>query len=87
MPCLTSLVSLYTPKDRQGEVIGTFRSLGALSRAVGPIAACTIYWQFGSEITYYGCAALVALPFLFAFGLPPVRPAATPEAGAAESLS
>ena len=36
-PCLSALVSLYTPADRQGEVLGVFRSLGALSRAIAPI--------------------------------------------------
>ncbi|SVE31279.1 uncharacterized protein METZ01_LOCUS484133, partial [marine metagenome] len=58
-PCLTALASLYTPSDRQGEVLGTFRSLGALSRAVGPIIACAAYWRLGSEYPYYGAAALV----------------------------
>lgn len=70
-PCLTALASLYTPADRQGEVLGTFRSLGALSRAVGPILACAAYWKLGSEWPYYGATALVLLPILLALGLPP----------------
>jgi len=78
-PCLTALASLYTPSDRQGEVLGTFRSLGALSRAVGPIIACAAYWRLGSEYPYYGAAALVLLPLLLALGLPPVPGRAAPE--------
>ena len=78
-PCLTALASLYTPADRQGEVLGTFRSLGALSRAVGPIIACAAYWRLGSEYPYYGAAALVLLPLLLALGLPPVPGRAAPE--------
>ena len=78
-PCLTALASLYTPADRQGEVLGTFRSLGALSRAVGPIIACAAYWRLGSEYPYYGAAALVLLPLLLALGLPPVPGRASPE--------
>ena len=70
-PCLTALASLYTPADRQGEVLGTFRSLGALARAVGPILACAAYWKLGSEWPYYGATALVLLPILLALGLPP----------------
>jgi len=70
-PCLTALASLYTPADRQGEVLGTFRSLGALSRAVGPVFACVAYWKLGSEWPYYGATALVLLPILLALGLPP----------------
>ncbi len=68
--CLTSLVSLYTPADRQGEVLGTFRSLGALSRAIGPILACVAYWKLGSAWPYYAGACVMALPILIALGLP-----------------
>ena len=70
-PCQTALASLYTPAHRQGEVLGTFRSLGALSRAVGPIIACAAYWKLGSVSPYYGATALVIIPILLALGLPP----------------
>jgi MFS family permease len=73
MPSLTALVSLYTPSSRQGEVLGVFRSLGALSRAVGPLLACAVYWKLGSEWPYLGGAALLLLPILLALRLPPVR--------------
>jgi MFS family permease len=60
--CLSSLVSLYTPMDRQGMVLGVFRSLGALSRAVGPIIFCTLYWKYGRIWPYAIGGALVLVP-------------------------
>lgn len=71
-PALTALVSLYAPAERQGEVLGVFRSLGALSRAVGPIIACSVYWTFGSQWPYLGGAALLLVPLWLATGLPSV---------------
>jgi len=70
IPCLTSLVSLYTPMDRQGMVLGVFRSLGALSRAVGPIIFCAVYWQFGREWPYVAGAILLVAPIGLAVTLP-----------------
>jgi MFS family permease len=72
-PCLTALTSLYTPEDRQGSVLGIFRSLGALARAVGPIAFGVVYWKFGANVAYLAGAALLVLPFLIALGLPEPR--------------
>jgi MFS family permease len=69
-PCLTALVSLYTPQDRQGETLGIFRSLGSLGRAFAPILAAVIYWRFGSQWPYFGGALVLILPLLFACGLP-----------------
>ncbi len=62
-PSLTSLVSLYTPEDRQGQVLGTFRSLGSLARAVGPIIASFVFWFFGSAWSY-GLGAALLIPSL-----------------------
>lgn len=72
-PCLSALVSLYTPADRQGEILGVFRSLGALARAIGPILACVLYWQFGSESPYLAGAVVLLIPLGVAFGLPQPR--------------
>lgn len=68
-PCLTALVSLYTPEDRQGEMLGIFRSLGSLARALAPLAAAFVYWRFGSEWPYYGSAIILMVPILMVFGL------------------
>lgn len=69
-PTLSALVSLYTPSNRQGEVLGVFRSLGSLARAIGPIVACGIYWKLGSQWPYFGAALLLAIPLVAALGLP-----------------
>jgi MFS family permease len=74
MPSLSALVSLYTPPDRQGRVLGVFRSLGALARALGPLAASLIYFRFGSAAPYLTGAAALLLPLAVATGLPrPVK--------------
>jgi len=38
--CLTTLVSKYGNDDQKGSVLGIFRSLGALARALGPVVGC-----------------------------------------------
>jgi MFS family permease len=43
-PATTGLISLYATASEQGRVLGIFRSLGSLSRAITPILAGTIYW-------------------------------------------
>ena len=35
-PSLSGLVSLATPADEQGGILGIYQSLGSLGRAVGP---------------------------------------------------
>ncbi|MEM7231692.1 MAG: MFS transporter, partial [Planctomycetota bacterium] len=51
-PSMSGLVSRYTPAGRQGEIQGVFRSIGALGRAVGPLLACSAYWEFGPVALY-----------------------------------
>ena len=70
MPTLSSLVSRYAPRASQGLALGLFRSLGALSRAVGPILGGALYWQLGSQSAYVVAAAFLVLPVLVARGLP-----------------
>ncbi|HXH75203.1 MAG TPA: ferrochelatase [Bacteriovoracaceae bacterium] len=70
IPCLTSLVSFYTPKGMQGQSLGIFRSLGALGRVIGPIYASLVYWKFGSLNAYLIGAALVILPAILVKILP-----------------
>ena len=69
-PCLSALVSLYTPGDRQGEVLGVFRSVGALSRAIAPIIAGLVFWKLGSQWPYYGSALVMIAPLLLSARLP-----------------
>jgi len=77
IPCLTTLVSLYSPAQEQGRALGQFRGLGALGRVIGPISASLAYWRFGGGITYLVGAAAVMVPLLMVKGLP--KPAAQAE--------
>ncbi len=85
MPCLSSLASRYSPADRQGLALGTLRALGALSRALGPLAGALLYWRFGSRAPYLSGALCLLLPLFLAWSLPPVpdEPAAPDGAGKA----
>lgn len=71
IPCLTSLVSFYTPRNMQGQSLGIFRSLGALGRVLGPIYASLVYWKFGSFNAYMIGAGLLFLPAILVKLLPP----------------
>ncbi|KAL4232249.1 Major facilitator superfamily domain-containing protein 10 [Mactra antiquata] len=64
VPCLTTMISLYGGNDQKGTIMGIFRSLGALARALGPVFASTVYWSFGSEVCYITGGILLVLPFL-----------------------
>lgn len=72
MPSLSALVSRYVPADRQGLAQGTLRSLGSLSRAIGPILGALLYWRFGSAVPYFSGAVLLLWPIALTMGLPPV---------------
>lgn len=72
-PCLSALVSLYSPPVEQGRVLGVFRSLGALARALGPLLVCVVYWRWGSAWAYGTCAGVLVIPLLIAARLPPAR--------------
>jgi MFS family permease len=82
MPCLSALVSRYAPAHEQGLALGTFRSVGALSRGIGPLLGGILYWRLGSLGPYLLGAAFLALPLAIALRLPPPpeAPAGGPEA-------
>lgn len=83
IPCLTALASLYSPSESQGTVLGIFRSLGALSRVLGPIVACTVYWRWGSEMPYLLGGVFLALPLALLVKLPKTNSNAEPQKAAA----
>ncbi len=62
IPCLTSLLTFYSPVEDQGRSVGMFRSMGALARAVGPISASIIYFRYGSASPYLIAALLITIP-------------------------
>ncbi len=60
-PSTSGLISLYAHADEQGRVLGIFRSLGSLARAVTPICAGVIYFAVrGHSHTLYTLAAALA---------------------------
>lgn len=73
IPCLTSLVSLYSPSSSQGQSIGVFRSLGALARVIGPVVASLVYWKYGSAYPYLIGSAFLLIPIFMIAKLPEVQ--------------
>lgn len=70
IPCLVSLVSLYSPAESQGKAIGVYRSLGALGRVFGPLLASLLYWQYGSALPYILGALFLLIPIFMVASLP-----------------
>lgn len=70
IPCLTTLVTLYTPQEEQGRSVGIFRSLGALARVAGPIFAAVIYYRFGSSSPYIIGSIFLLIPIYMISKLP-----------------
>jgi len=70
VPCLTSLVTLYTPEVEQGRSVGIFRSMGALARVVGPILAAIVYYKYGAWAPYVFGSAFMLMPILMLTQLP-----------------
>lgn len=64
VPCLTTLISEYGGSDQKGVILGVFRSLGALARAVGPIVSSVVYWSCGDKVCYIAGGVLLIIPYL-----------------------
>jgi MFS family permease len=69
-PSSTGLISLYSGAGEQGRVLGIFRSLGALSRAITPVFAGALYWVFGSLTLYLAAACLAVWALVLGLSLP-----------------
>ncbi len=72
LPCLSSLISMYTPAYDQGRILGIFRSLGGLSRTLGPLLGCIIYWKLGATRAYGLWALMLLAPVLILLKLPSI---------------
>jgi len=70
-PATTGLISLYSGAEEQGRVLGIFRSLGSLSRAITPIIAGAAFWIFGSKSVFVASAVLAVGAYLLSRTLPP----------------
>ncbi|MEO0651851.1 MAG: MFS transporter [Planctomycetota bacterium] len=73
-PSLSALVSLYAPPADQGLALGTFRSMGSLSRAVGPVLGGLIYWSLGASAPYFLGAVALLVPLGLSAKLPAPEP-------------
>ncbi|OUU25035.1 MAG: hypothetical protein CBC13_02665 [Planctomycetia bacterium TMED53] len=62
MPMLSTIVSTSVSAEEQGAAMGVFRSLGSLSRAIGPFIAAIMYWKLGPSAPYFAAALLLVLP-------------------------
>lgn len=62
VPCLTAIVSSNCPVENRGAVMGTFRSIGALARAIGPFFASFLFWTLGPTICYISGAFALIIP-------------------------
>ncbi len=69
-PANTGLISLYATPEEQGRVLGIYRSLGSLARAVTPICAGVLYWTAGAAALYVVAAALALAACAATFRLP-----------------
>ncbi|NUM54519.1 MAG: MFS transporter [Candidatus Hydrogenedentes bacterium] len=69
-PCMSALVSLYTPPNDQGRILGVFRSLEGLTRAMSPLLACLLYWNLGAPKAYGVAAFAVTASLALALTLP-----------------
>ncbi|XP_025160908.1 major facilitator superfamily domain-containing protein 10 isoform X2 [Harpegnathos saltator] len=67
--CMMTLVTRIGPEHQKGVITGTFRSLGALARACGPIVASSAFWCIGSASTYLIGALFLTLPPLILHGM------------------
>ncbi|KAL6114754.1 mfsd10 [Pungitius sinensis] len=64
VPCLSTLVSDHGTANQKGTVMGILRSLGALARALGPVASCSVYWIAGAQVCFLLTAASFIIPLV-----------------------
>ena len=69
-PSMSSLLSLHTPADMQGEILGVGQSGLSLSRIFGPFLG-NIAFAVSPETPYWIGGALMVLAFVSAFSLRP----------------
>lgn len=69
-PSTTGLISLYSTQEEQGRVLGIFRSLGSLSRAITPMVAGVVFFLLGSKCVFVVAALLAVASFALSRKLP-----------------
>jgi predicted MFS family arabinose efflux permease len=69
-PSTSGLISLYSSPAEQGRVLGVFRSLGSLSRAITPLLAGVVFWAAGATVVFAGAAAIAVVAGMLSLRLP-----------------
>ncbi|KAF6774179.1 hypothetical protein AHF37_07016 [Paragonimus kellicotti] len=64
VPTFNGMVSLITGPNRQGHIMGVFRSLNALARALGPAVFSLLFWTSGDSSCF-----LISAVFLSVLGV------------------
>ncbi|XP_077572115.1 major facilitator superfamily domain-containing protein 10 isoform X2 [Stigmatopora nigra] len=64
VPCLSMLVSEHGSASQKGTVMGILRSLGALARALGPVATSSVYWLAGAHMCFLVTSASLLIPLI-----------------------
>lgn len=67
---LSSLVSLYAGAEEQGKVLGIYRSLGFLARALSPAVAGWLFFNSGGTFTFLIAGLVLFSAALLGTGLP-----------------
>jgi MFS family permease len=67
---LSSLVSLYAKPEEQGKVLGIYRSLGFLARALCPAVAGWLFFNSGGTFTFAVASVILFVSAALGTGLP-----------------
>jgi MFS family permease len=67
---MSSLISLYAPPEEQGKVLGIYRSLGFLARAISPAVAGCLFFNSGGTTTFMVGSGILLGSALLGSGLP-----------------
>jgi predicted MFS family arabinose efflux permease len=69
-PSLSGLISIATPADEQGGILGVYQSLGSLARAVGPFLGGLAFDVVSPGAPLWMAGIVLGLAALFAAKLP-----------------
>lgn len=85
-PAFQSLVSLHTPADEQGGILGIGQSVAALARIAGPVIGLSVK-GYGTSVPYWVGAGIMVLAWLMTWTLRSVPGAQKKTASDADGLS
>jgi predicted MFS family arabinose efflux permease len=67
LPNISALISRTTSPDRQGAMLGLNMSVGAFSRAIGPVMGGALFSLVGADAPLYAAAVAVAPAILLSW--------------------